>query len=250
MTAAPMTAVAVGTTSGWLAVNTASVLRLRDYATTRLRNYTSGASSGTSTDSECTQEWRCPDVGSDGSRSIRIARVEGVRGVRCECGPDRKSRAPHLIKRGKPRSIARLCDEVMFFVAHIRDEARKAIDLRFCLSAMHNVETPIELIASMSPRAAWAAWVARTRRWGNAAGPFTGRPVPRQQHRLTHLEDPAGRRRTGHIENHDRRGKALGVNDAGPEPRRAIRAQGPAPFRSFCRLTAPARLCRLLNSVK
>ena len=124
MTAAPMTAVAVGTTSGWVAVNTTSVLRLHDYATTRLHDYTSGASSGTSTDSECTQEWRCPDVGSGDSRSLRIARVEGVRRVRCECGPDRKSRAPQLMKRGKSRSIATICDEVTFFVAHIRDETR------------------------------------------------------------------------------------------------------------------------------
>ena len=45
-------------------------------ATVRVRDYTSGTSSGTSTDSEYTQEWRCPDVGSDASRSKRIARVE------------------------------------------------------------------------------------------------------------------------------------------------------------------------------
>jgi hypothetical protein len=77
MTAAPMTAVAVGTTSGWLAVNTASVLRLRDYAT------------GTSTDSEYTQKWRCPDVGSDDSTPIRIARVEAA--VRADCRLDARS---------------------------------------------------------------------------------------------------------------------------------------------------------------
>ena len=116
MTAAPMTAVAVGTTSGWLAVNTASVLRLRDCA------------SGTSTASY-NQEWRCQDVGSDASRSIRIARVEACVAFDVSGGPDRKSRALHLMKRGKSRSVARICDEAKFFVAHIRDETNISIDL-------------------------------------------------------------------------------------------------------------------------
>ena len=117
----------------------AATARLHDYATTRLHE-------------QCVQryvyrqrvhsEWRCPDVGSDDSRSIRIARVEGVRGVRCECGPDRKSRAPPLMKRGKSSSIAGICDEVKFFVAHIRDEPRSPGDLRLCLAEPHNVVDP------------------------------------------------------------------------------------------------------------
>lgn len=150
-------------------------------ATARLHDctdYTSGASSGTSTDSEYTQEWRCPDVGSDGSRSIRIARVEGVRGVRCECGPDRKSRAPPLMKRGISRSIEGICDEVKSFVAHIRDETRIPGDLRVCLAGLHNVVDP--------------------HRPPSPGGPLTSRPVSRQHDWLTHLQDPTGRRCSDH----------------------------------------------------
>ena len=63
-----------------------------------------------------------------------ITRVEGVRGIDVSAGPDRKSRAPHLMKRGKSHSVACICDEAKFFVAHIRDETKKSSDFKVLFS--------------------------------------------------------------------------------------------------------------------
>jgi len=116
MTAVPMTAIAVGTTSGYFAVKSE-----RD-ATARLQRLASTASD--------THEWRCLDVGSDDSRPIRIARVEACVVSDVSAGPDRKSRALLLTKREKFFSIALIGDKMNSFVAFIRDEANFSREVR------------------------------------------------------------------------------------------------------------------------
>ena len=69
MTAAPMTAVAVGTTLGWFALRC-------ECAATATTTYDNERLGGTSTASY-THEWRRQDVGSDESRPMRrhVSRV-------------------------------------------------------------------------------------------------------------------------------------------------------------------------------